>query len=110
MIAIIKAENPNGLQVGNDEQGYTQLTANEYEQEIERMACIRLEEEAEQKQVKEAKEFGFSDLQLARLLNQTENIIRKWRIELGIKPDYKLVDTCAGEFEAFTPYFYSTYE
>jgi len=60
--------------------------------------------------IKKAKEFGFSDLQLARLLNQTEDTIRKWRIELGIKPDYKLVDTCAAEFEAFTPYYYSTYE
>ncbi len=57
-----------------------------------------------------AKEFGFSDLQLARLLNQTQDTIRKWRTELGIKPDYKLVDTCAAEFEAFTPYYYSTYE
>jgi carbamoyl-phosphate synthase large subunit len=60
--------------------------------------------------LKKAKEFGFSDTQLARLLNQTEDTIRKWRTELGIKPDYKLVDTCAAEFEAFTPYYYSTYE
>ena len=62
MIAIIKAENPNGLQVGNEEQGYTQLTANEYDQEIERMAAIRLEEEAEQKQIKEAKELAQAKL------------------------------------------------
>jgi carbamoyl-phosphate synthase large subunit len=60
--------------------------------------------------LKVAKEFGFSDLQLARLLNQTEDTIRKWRKDVGIKPDYKLVDTCAAEFEAFTPYYYSTYE
>ena len=60
--------------------------------------------------LRRAKEFGFSDLQLARLLNQSEDAIRKWRAELGIKPDYKLVDTCAAEFEAFTPYYYSTYE
>ncbi|MDD5166424.1 MAG: carbamoyl-phosphate synthase large subunit [Candidatus Omnitrophica bacterium] len=60
--------------------------------------------------LKKAKEYGFSDLQLARLLNQTQDIIRKWRMELGIKPDYKLVDTCAAEFEAFTPYYYSAYE
>lgn len=60
--------------------------------------------------LKRAKEFGFSDLQLARLLNQSEDTIRKWRTGLGIKPDYKLVDTCAAEFEAFTPYYYSTYE
>jgi carbamoyl-phosphate synthase large subunit len=60
--------------------------------------------------LRKAKEFGFSDLQLARLLNQSEDTIRKWRTELGIRPNYKLVDTCAAEFEAFTPYYYSTYE
>ncbi|MCX5699113.1 MAG: carbamoyl-phosphate synthase large subunit [Candidatus Omnitrophica bacterium] len=60
--------------------------------------------------LKRAKEFGFSDVQLARLLNQNEGAIRKWRMDLGVSPDYKLVDTCAGEFEAFTPYYYSTYE
>jgi carbamoyl-phosphate synthase large subunit len=59
---------------------------------------------------KKAKEFGFSDVQLARLLNQTEDVIRKWRQGLGMKPDYKLVDTCAAEFQAHTPYYYSTYE
>jgi carbamoyl-phosphate synthase large subunit len=56
-----------------------------------------------------AKEFGFSDKQLARLLNSTEEAISKWRAGLKIVPEYKLVDTCAAEFEAFTPYFYSTY-
>ncbi|MFA4888814.1 MAG: carbamoyl-phosphate synthase large subunit [Candidatus Omnitrophota bacterium] len=60
--------------------------------------------------LKKAKAFGFSDLQLAGLLNQEENTIRKWRMESGIKPNYKSVDTCAAEFEAFTPYYYSTYE
>jgi len=60
--------------------------------------------------LRKAKEFGFSDLQLARLLNQTETNIRKWRKDVGVIPDYKLVDTCAAEFEAFTPYYYSTYE
>jgi len=60
--------------------------------------------------LKKAKEFGFSDVQLARLLNQSEDAIRKWRMELGIRPDYKLVDTCAAEFQAQTPYYYSTYE
>ncbi len=60
--------------------------------------------------LKKAKEFGFSDLQIARLIGQDEISVRKWRKELGIIPDYKLVDTCAAEFEAFTPYYYSTYE
>jgi carbamoyl-phosphate synthase large subunit len=60
--------------------------------------------------LKKAKEFGFSDMQLGRLLNQNEATIRKWRMDLGVKPDYKLVDTCAAEFEAATPYYYSTFE
>jgi len=60
--------------------------------------------------LKKAKEFGFSDLQIGRLLNQSEYAIRKWRKDVGIRPDYKLVDTCAAEFQAHTPYYYSTYE
>jgi len=57
-----------------------------------------------------AKEYGFSDLQLARILNVKEKEIRELRNRLGIKPVYKLVDTCAAEFEAYTPYYYSAYE
>jgi carbamoyl-phosphate synthase large subunit len=60
--------------------------------------------------LKKAKEFGFSDLQLARLLGSDEISIFKLRHEKDVVPTYKLVDTCAAEFEAFTPYFYSTYE
>ena len=56
------------------------------------------------------KKNGFSDLQIARLNNLSENEVRQMRIDQGIKPVYKLVDTCAGEFEAETPYSYSTYE
>jgi len=57
-----------------------------------------------------AKSTGFSDRQLAHLLGKTEAEVRGMRRELGIRPAYKLVDTCAAEFEAYTPYFYSTYE
>ena len=56
------------------------------------------------------KKNGFSDLQIARLNNLSENEVQQIRIAQGIKPVYKLVDTCAGEFEAETPYSYSTYE
>ena len=56
------------------------------------------------------KKNGFSDLQIARLNNLSENEVQQMRIDKGIKPVYKLVDTCAGEFEAETPYSYSTYE
>ncbi|MBE0477825.1 carbamoyl-phosphate synthase large subunit [Candidatus Aerophobetes bacterium] len=58
----------------------------------------------------EAKQHGFSDSQIARLLNKQEMDIRRIREEAKIKPVYKLVDTCAAEFEAYTPYYYSTYE
>ena len=56
------------------------------------------------------KKNGFSDLQIARLNNLSENEVQQMRKDQGIKPVYKLVDTCAGEFEAETPYSYSTYE
>ena len=57
-----------------------------------------------------AKRFGFSDRQLATLLGNTEIDIRKWRLDQGIAATFKSVDTCAAEFEAYTPYYYSTYE
>ncbi len=57
-----------------------------------------------------AKQFGFSDVQLAQLLNSTESNIREVRKKQSVLPTFKLVDTCAGEFEAYTPYYYSTYE
>lgn len=59
---------------------------------------------------RKAKGYGFSDEQLSKLLEVDENTIRKFRKEKGILPDFKLVDTCGAEFEAFTPYYYSTYE
>ena len=58
----------------------------------------------------EAKQHGFSDVQLATLTGASEDDIRKLRIKLGLEPAYKLVDTCAAEFESYTPYYYSTYE
>jgi len=57
-----------------------------------------------------AKQYGFSDRQLAWLLNKKEEEIYKWRKSLKIDPVFKLVDTCAAEFRAFTPYYYSTYD
>ncbi|VAW16569.1 Carbamoyl-phosphate synthase large chain, partial [hydrothermal vent metagenome] len=57
-----------------------------------------------------AKEYGYSDSQLAQIFNQKENDVRSYRIDQGVVATYKLVDTCAAEFEAYTPYFYSTYE
>jgi carbamoyl-phosphate synthase large subunit len=60
--------------------------------------------------LKRAKEFGFSDRQLACLLRSDEISIRNLRKQHGINAVFKLVDTCAAEFDAYTPYYYSTYE
>ena len=56
------------------------------------------------------KQQGFSDRQIAYATKTHEDEVRTYRQNLGILPVYKLVDTCAAEFEAFTPYYYSTYE
>ncbi|MBN1256612.1 MAG: carbamoyl-phosphate synthase large subunit [Planctomycetes bacterium] len=60
--------------------------------------------------LRQAKRMGFSDKQLGKLLDSDEETVRTHRIERGIEAVYKLVDTCAAEFEAYTPYYYSTYE
>jgi len=60
--------------------------------------------------LRDAKRAGFSDLRLACLWDIKENDVRSLRLKLNIKPVYKRVDTCGAEFEAYTPYFYSTYE
>ncbi len=57
-----------------------------------------------------AKRYGFSDRQLAHLWRSDEWAVRALRKELGVAPVFKTVDTCAAEFEAYTPYHYSTYE
>ena len=57
-----------------------------------------------------AKRYGFSDRQLGDILGQSEHTIRAWRTQQNIESVFKLVDTCAAEFEAYTPYYYSTYE
>jgi carbamoyl-phosphate synthase large subunit len=58
----------------------------------------------------EAKRSGFSDLQIASFTKSDEPSVRQLRKSLGILPTYKIVDSCAGEFAALTPYYYSTYE
>ena len=60
--------------------------------------------------LKQVKEYGFSDVQLGRLFATEEEGIRRIRKIAGVEPVYKLVDTCAAEFQAYTPYYYSTYE
>jgi carbamoyl-phosphate synthase large subunit len=67
--------------------------------------------------IRKAKSYGFSDRQLTYILNKaaggarySEADVRRLRYDLGIEAVFKAVDTCAGEFEAYTPYYYSTYE
>ncbi len=60
--------------------------------------------------LKDAKKMGFSDKEIAYLWNKTEREIFDLRKEHGILPVYKMIDTCASEFESYIPYFYSTYE
>jgi carbamoyl-phosphate synthase large subunit len=57
-----------------------------------------------------AKSLGFSDRQIAHLTGSTEDAVRAERKKIGLVPSYRLVDTCAAEFEAYTPYYYSTYD
>ena len=60
--------------------------------------------------MRKAKEYGYSDAQIAQIMGKTESEVRELRKNMGITATFKLVDTCAAEFEAYTPYFYSTYE
>jgi len=78
----------------------------EIEDEIKKFAGKKLPPEV----MKKAKRNGFSDVYIGKLLGLTEIEVAKSREEMGIKPVYKLVDTCGAEFQAYTPYYYSTYE
>jgi carbamoyl-phosphate synthase large subunit len=60
--------------------------------------------------LRDAKRLGFSDEQIGTLADERTERVRQHRTEWGIRPVYKMVDTCAAEFDAATPYFYSTYE
>ena len=60
--------------------------------------------------LKLAKRHGFSDAQIAEIIGSSEDVVRGVRHALGIRPVFKTVDTCAAEFEAFTPYHYSSYD
>ena len=74
------------------------------------VATARSIDELDGRRLRRAKRHGFSDRQLATLVGATEGEVRTRRRALGIEPVYRSVDTCAGEFEAATPYHYSTYE
>jgi carbamoyl-phosphate synthase large subunit len=85
---------------------------------LDQMAqIVRTEEEIrsgvgplDEELMKRAKVQGFSDMQIAHMRKMSDDEVRRGRENAGIKPVYKLVDTCAAEFEAYTPYYYSSYE
>ncbi|WP_313798735.1 carbamoyl-phosphate synthase large subunit [Cytobacillus sp.] len=64
----------------------------------------------EKEHARKAKEMGFADCTIAKAWDTTELEVYKWRADNGIVPVYKMVDTCAAEFESETPYYYGTYE
>lgn len=78
--------------------------------EMEKVYKNRKFAELSAEDFKELKQYGFSDAQLASWYGFSEQTIREHRKSLSVLPTYKLVDTCAAEFEAKTPYYYSTYE
>jgi len=71
---------------------------------------IRSSKDLDSDSLRQAKMHGFSDLQVAQLRGLSEFDVRSIRHELGLRPVFKTVDTCAGEFPALTPYHYSSYE
>ncbi len=77
--------------------------------EMEEELAVRTLGDLDDLQLGRAKRFGFSDVQLAHLLHTTPAEIRARRTAAGIPTRFRLVDTCAAEFEAFTPYYYSSY-
>ncbi len=76
-------------------------------QVVEVGEAVRLDDAAS---LRRAKRFGLSDARLGVLLGVDEGTVRRRRVEADVRPVYKTVDTCAGEFPAYTPYHYSTYE
>jgi carbamoyl-phosphate synthase large subunit len=82
----------------------------EFEEQLKQIAERMSIEEVPKEILKKAKELGYSDRQLAAIFNTTEREVRRVRKGKGLRAVYKMVDTCAAEFEAKTPYYYSTYE
>ena len=74
----------------------------DFEKEMEKNPCSP-------ELLREAKRMGFSDSYVAELWNQSEDEVYNYRVEHDIFPVYKMIDTCASEFDSYVPYFYSTY-
>ncbi|MFL5783617.1 MAG: carbamoyl-phosphate synthase large subunit [Bacteriovoracaceae bacterium] len=102
------------MRIGVTEKEINELTAMDLFFLSKIRNIIRVEKLVEEKGMEtetcmEAKKFGFSDKYLARMWKTTEKDVFEFRKKHGIIPVYKMVDTCAGEFESSTPYYYSTY-
>ncbi len=69
----------------------------------------RVKKDPSEKNLIKAKKFGFGDHYLGKIYGKSEPEMIRWRQQLGIEPVYKMIDTCASEFSAYVPYFYSTY-
>ncbi|MGH3443469.1 MAG: carbamoyl-phosphate synthase large subunit [Nitriliruptorales bacterium] len=96
-----------------DATGYDPWFVDQMAQLVERRRELRAVERLSAlgpELLRAAKRDGFSDEQIARLLHTTEDDVRRRRHDLDVRPVFKTVDTCAAEFEAYTPYHYSSYE
>ena len=108
----------HGLKLGMSPEEIHELTAidmwflDKFQEILETEKIIKSKslKELTAAEMREVKQKGFSDYQIAFATKTTEDEVRKYRKSLGIVPVYKLVDTCAAEFESSTPYYYSTYE
>ena len=78
-----------------------------YEEEIKKYSLEQIS--ADSSLFRQIKQFGYSDAQIAFFLGIQEAKVRQARYNIGLKPSFQLVDTCAAEFEAFTPYYFSSY-
>ncbi len=92
----------------HDDSGYDPWFKRELD-EIEEFRKYLVANDLDSDLLRQAKVFGFSDRQIAEATGLTEDEIRSQRLALGIRPEFGEVDTCAGEFEAVTPYYYSYY-
>ncbi len=79
-------------------------------QNIALMEAELLSERLDAARLRRAKRLGFPDAKIGELTDRTSRQVRDLRRQWNLRPVYKMVDTCAAEFEAYTPYFYSTYE
>jgi carbamoyl-phosphate synthase large subunit len=103
------------IRQGNSAEDVSRITGVDpwFTRALERIVTMErtlLSEDLTPALMRSAKRLGFPDTQIASLADRLPEQVRSLRRDWGITPVYKMVDTCAGEFEAVTPYFYSTYE